>query len=129
MKSISLVLILTFAIVGCGTTGKRPQDPFAYGAYGTLASSLAARDMAMKFVGNLRAAKQVSDEKWNEINALDNKFLEKYYLAAKAMSDYKKGLATQAIVALAQSEMEGALKALKEYYANQIPADNKPLIK
>lgn len=129
-----LFVVMVFMLTACSfvpgtaTPSKPPTDQFAYDAYGTLATAMSARDIAMKFVTNLHNVKQVSEEKWAEINKIDDNFLTEYAKAATKMSDYKKGIIDMSIAQLALTGMNKALDALKDYYAKQIPADGKPLI-
>ena len=129
-RKVGFLLLAVVFLAGCGlvSTTKPPDDPYAYSAYGALVTAMTVRDMAMDFVGGLYKVKQVSEEKWKAINALDDKFLDSYIKAAKAISDYKKGLITIDMADLAMKAMQKTLDELKEYYAKQIPADGKPLI-
>jgi hypothetical protein len=109
--------------------GLQPKDPFAYGAYGTLATSLASYKVVLDVFTNLRAVGQVSDEKWVQFSKLANTFLDRHLEADKAMSDYTKGVKSQAQADIVMKLVNSALNELTVYYQNQIPKDKqRPLI-
>jgi hypothetical protein len=131
MRSMHKFLVFGLMIIfvaGCAGMQAAPKDPFAYGSYGTLATTAGAYKIIKDVFTDLRAARQVSDEVWGEFDRLANKFVDEHEKASKAMAQYKRGEIPQGAAGLAQAGLQMVLDELKDYYLAEIPKEKqKPL--
>ncbi len=121
-------LVALVGMVGCAGQQKAPDDPFAYGVYGVLNTSMAAYGVINNTFTDFRAQYLISDQGWAEYEEIANKFIDEHQALSKAMAAYKRGEKPQSAVELVQKAMQKALEELKKYYADKIPKEKqKPL--
>lgn len=122
------ILFALIGTAGCGGLQKAPDDPFAYGVYGTLSTAAESYKVINGTFTDLRAARLISDAGWAEYEKIANRFIDEHQALSRAMAAYKRGERSQAAVELAQKAMLKALEELKTYYSAKVPAEKqKPL--